>query len=136
MLLKDLIINVCFFRFTPPSLYLGSGEKIQNFIDSFEENSAFSLKDSYLEIDFNVTHRAVGQACCAVGDYIRLVDLVLSALFKDFRLTGNRGEEREEIDNAYISFLLNKLISNSKNSDDVSISFHRDNTSRGKNDYE
>ena len=48
-----------YIRFTQPSLNLVKGENIQFFIDIPMQDSAFSLKDSYIEFDFNVTHRAV-----------------------------------------------------------------------------
>ena len=50
------------FRYTPLSLNLVNGENFQSFIDIPREDSAYSLKDSFLEIDFNVTHRAGAHA--------------------------------------------------------------------------
>ena len=42
-------------RYTPPSLNLINGKCNQIFIDLPREYSAISLKDSYLEVHFNVT---------------------------------------------------------------------------------
>ena len=42
---------------------------IQSFIESSGEDSAISLKDSYFELDFKVTHRAGVHALCADGDH-------------------------------------------------------------------
>ena len=50
-------------------------KKKQIFIDIPTEDSAISLKESYLELDFNVTHRAGAHPQYAVGDHIRLVKL-------------------------------------------------------------
>ena len=43
-------------RYTPASLNLMNGENNQAFIDIPREDSAISLKDSYLALDFIVTH--------------------------------------------------------------------------------
>ena len=53
-----LILKSDYIRYKPPSLNLVKGENNQIFIDIPREDSAISLKDSYLELDFNVTHRA------------------------------------------------------------------------------
>ena len=52
------ILNWDYIRYTPPSLNLVNGENNQIFIDIPREDRAISLKDSYLELNFNVTHRA------------------------------------------------------------------------------
>ena len=67
--------------YTPPSLNLINGDNNQIFNDIPREDSAISLKDSYLELDFNITHRAGGHARYADGDHIRLVNLGPVALF-------------------------------------------------------
>ena len=55
----DRPIIICdYITYTPPSLNLVKGENIEVFIDKPREDIAISLKDSYLELDFNVTHRA------------------------------------------------------------------------------
>ena len=45
-------------RYTPPPLNLVNGENNQIFILIPREDSAISLIDSCLELDFSVTHRA------------------------------------------------------------------------------
>ena len=42
-------------RYTQPSLNLLNGKSNQTFIDLPREDCAISLKDSYLELDFNAT---------------------------------------------------------------------------------
>ena len=45
-------------RYTPPALNPVNGENIQVFSDAAREYSVFSLKDCYLDLDFDVIHRA------------------------------------------------------------------------------
>ena len=121
------ILECDYIRYIPPSLNLLNGENNQFFIDIPREDSAFSLKDSYLELDFNVTYRAGAHARYVDIDYIRLVNLGPIALFKKYRLTRSSGKEIGEIDNAQFICLMHKLISSSRDSDDLSIGFHRSN---------
>ena len=83
------------------------------------------MKDSYLELDFNVTHRAGAHARHLDGDHIRLVNLGPIALFKKYRLKSSSGKEIEEINKAHVICLRHKLMSSSRVSDDLSIGFHR-----------
>ena len=129
----DRPIRKCdYIKYTSPSLNLVDGESIQIFSDIPREDSAISLKDSDLELDFNVTHRAGAHAPYADGDHIRLVNLGLLALFDKHRLTSSSRKEIEEIDNALVICLMYKLISSSRDSDDLSIVFHQNNGARGK----
>ena len=90
------------------------------------------MKDSYQELDFNVTHRAGAHARYADGDHIGLVNLGPIALFNKYRLTSSSGKEIEEIDNAQVVCLMHKLISSNRDSEDSSIGFHRSNAVREK----
>ena len=63
--------------YTPPSLTLVNGANNQIFIDIPRKDSAKSLKDSYLELDFNVTHRTNAHIRYVDGNHIRLVNLSL-----------------------------------------------------------
>ena len=60
-------------------------EKIIIFFDITREYSAFSLKDSYLELDFKVTHRVCAHARYVETDHIRLVNQGPIALFNKNR---------------------------------------------------
>ena len=117
------ILKCDFIRYTPPLLNLVNGENNQIFKDIPGEESAISLKDSYNQLNFNVTHRAGVHARYADGDHIRLVSL--GSVFFCNRLSSSSGKEIEEIDNAQGICLLRKLISSSRDSDDLSIGFHR-----------
>ena len=84
--------------YTPPWLNLVNGEIDQFFIDIPRKESAISLRDSYLELDFNVTHRVSAHARYADGGHIRLVNLGPIALFNQYRLKSSSGKEIEKID--------------------------------------
>ena len=100
-------------------LNLVIGESNQFFIGLPREDNAISLRDSYLELDFNVTHRAGTHAQYAFGDHIRIVNLCPIALFNKYRLTSSSGKEVGKIDKAHVICLLHKLISRSRDSDDL-----------------
>ena len=119
------ILKNDYLRYFLPSLNLVNGENNQIFIDITRENSAVSLKDSYFEIVFNVTHRAGAHARYADGDQIRLVNLTIIALFHKYRITSSSGEEIEEIDNSHVICSTYNLISSSRDSDDLSIGFQK-----------
>ena len=82
------------------------------------------MKVSYLELDFNVTHRASAHAWYVDDDNIRVVNLSPIAFTFKQLLTSSSGKEIEEIDNAHVICLMHKLISHCRDSDDSSIDFH------------
>ena len=71
-------------------------EKTTRFFDILKKDSAVSLKDSFLELDFGVTQKANGQNRCADGDHIRLVDSGLLSLINKFGLTGIESWRRKK----------------------------------------
>ena len=85
------------------------------------------MKDSYLEIDFSVTHRAGAHNRYVDGAQKRSVNLGPIDFFNKYRLPSSSDKETEESDNAYVICLMHKLISSSRESDGLSIDFHRSN---------
>ena len=124
MLLIDPFSNLIILDIQP-SLNLVNGENNQNFFDISRVDSAISLRDSYLELDFNVTHRGGTHARYVDEDHMKLVNQGAIALLNKNRWTSSSGKEREEIDNAQVICLLHKFLSSSRDSDDLSIGFHR-----------
>ena len=106
---------------------LVSGENNPTFIHIPREDSAISLKDTKNELDFNVTHRTGAHYRYDDGDHIQLVNLGSIAFLNKYRLTSSSGKEIEKIDNAHVICSKHKLISSSRDSDDLSIGFHRSN---------
>ena len=119
------ILKCDYNRYTAPSLSLVNGENNQIFIDIPRDDSAISLKDSYLDLDFNVINRSVAHNRDVYGEHNRLVNLGSMVFFIKYRLTSSSGKEIEEIDNAHVICLMHKLISSSRDSDDLSSGFHR-----------
>ena len=83
------------------------------------------MKDSYLELDFFITHRAGARGWYADGDLLSLVNLGLIVFFNKYRLTSSSRKERQKIDNAHVIRSLHILISSSRGNDDLLIGFHR-----------
>ena len=77
------------------------------------------MKDSYLELGFNVTHRAGALVRHVNDNHIRLVNLVPIALFNKYKSTSSSGKEIQQINNAHVNCLLYKLKSNSRDSEDL-----------------
>ena len=59
------------------------------------------------------------------GNDIKLVNLGAIALFSNFKLTTSNGKHLEDFSHAHLVSLMYKLITSSKNSDDLSIGFDR-----------
>ena len=114
-----------YIRYTPPSLNLVIGGINQNFIDIPREDSAISLKDSYIELDFNVFHENGAQVQYAEGDHIKLVNLGPFAFFDKYRFTNSSGKEIEETDNSHVICLMYNFLSSSRDSDGLSKGFDR-----------
>ena len=83
------------------------------------------MKDYYPELVFDVTQKAGAHNRYVDNDHIRLVNLGPIAFCNKNKLTSSPGKEREETDNAHVVCLMYKLISSSRDSDDLSIGFHR-----------
>ena len=56
------ILKYDYIRYTPPALSHVNGEKTKFSIDIPTEVSAISLKDSYIELIFDVTHRTAAHS--------------------------------------------------------------------------
>ena len=64
------------------------------------------------------------------GNFIRLVNIGPIALFSNYKLTTSSGKHLENIDYAHIVCSMYKLLTSSRDSDDLSISFHHDRNRR------
>ena len=113
------ILKKVFIRYTPPYLNLLNGENYQIFNDIPREDTAISLKGSYLELAFSVTYRAGAHIRYVDGDHIRLGNLGPIALINNNRLTSSSGKELQEINNAHVICLMHKLLSSSRDSEDL-----------------
>ena len=104
----------------------------QIYINIPSEASVIFLLNSYLELNFDVLQAATNNRYVDAND-IRLVNLGPIALFANYKLTTLSGKHLEEISQAHIVSLMYKLLTSSKDSDDLSIGFDR-NRGRRKNE--
>ena len=85
--------------------------------------------NSYIEIKFDVLQAATDNRYVDAND-IRLVNLGPIALFSSYKLTTSSGKHLEEISHAHIVSLMYKLLTLSKDSDDLSFGFNRNRDKR------
>ena len=88
--------------------------------------------NSYIELNFDVLQVATNNRYVDAND-IRLVNLGPIALFSNYKLTTSSGKHLEEISHAHIVSLMYKLLTSSKDGDDLFIGFDR-NRGRRKNE--
>ena len=82
------------------------------------------MLNSYLDLSFEVIKKD-DKSRYANGNDIRLVNLGLIALFSNFKITTSSGKHLEDISHSHIISLMYKLITSSKDSDDLSMGFDR-----------
>ena len=82
------------------------------------------MLNSYLDLNSEVIKKA-DNSRYANGNDIKLVNLALTALFSNFKLTTSSGKHLEDISHTHPVSLMYKLITSSKGSDDLSIGFDR-----------
>ena len=78
--------------------------------------------NSYLDLNFEVIKK-VDDSRYGNGNDIRLINLGPIALFSNFKLSTSSGRHLEDISHAHLVSLMYKLITSSKDSNDLSISF-------------
>ena len=78
--------------------------------------------NSYLDLNFEVIKK-VDNSRYGIGNDIRLVNLGPVALFSNCKLTTSSGKHLEDISHAHLVSLMYKLITSSKDSNDLSIGF-------------
>ena len=97
----------------------------QIFIKKPLEESVVYLLISYLDLNFDVLHSAIGNRYANRND-IRLVVLSLLAFFSNFKLTISSGKQLEDSSHSHIVSLVYKLIAGAKNTVALSIDFAPD----------
>ena len=90
------------------------------------------MLNSYIKLNFDVLRADNNNRYVDTND-IRLVNLGPIALFSIYKLTTSSGKHLEEISHAHIVSLMYKLLTSSRDSDDLSIGFDR-NRGRRKNE--
>ena len=126
------ILKCDYIRYSPAEISTINTANSQIHINIPREDSVISLLNSYLEINFDVLHAANNDRYVDAND-IRLVNLGPIALFFKYKSTTSSGKHLEEISHAHIVSLMYKLLTSSKDGDDLSIGFDR-NRGRRKNE--
>ena len=118
------ILKCDYIRYSPSEISTINTPNSQIYINIPREDSVISLLNSYIELSFDVLKAATSNRY-ADADDIQLINLGPIALFSNYRLTTSSGKHLENIDNAHIVCLMYKLLSSSRDSDDLSIGFDR-----------
>ena len=121
-----------YIRYLPAEISSINTANSQIFINVPREDSVISLLNSYIELNFDVLRADNSNRYVDAND-IRLVNLGPIALFSNYKLTTSSGKHLEEISHAHIVSLMYKLLTSSKDSDDLSTGFDR-NRGRRKNE--
>ena len=123
------ILKCDYIRYSPAEISTINTANSQIYINIPREDSVISLLNSYLELNFDVLH-AVNNNRYEDANDIRLVNLGPIALFSNYKLTTSSGKHLEEISRAHFISLMYKLLTSSKDSDDLSIGFDRNRNNR------
>ena len=118
------ILKCDYIRYSPAETSTINTPNSQIYNNIPREDSVISLLNSYLDLNFEVSKRA-DNSRYANGNDIRLINLGPIAFFSNFKLTTSSGKHLEDISHAHIVSLMYKLITSSKDSDDLSIGFAR-----------
>ena len=123
------ILKCDYIRYSPAETSTINTPNSQIYINIPREDSVISLFNSYIDLNFEVVKKN-DNSRYGNGNDIKLVNLGPIALFSNFKLTTSSGKHLEDISHAHLVSLMYKLITSSKNSDDLSISFDRSATRR------
>ena len=126
------ILKCDYIRYSPAEISTINTANSQIYINIPREDSVISLLNSYIELNFDVLRVDNNNRYVDAND-IRLVNLGPIALFSNYKLTTSSGKHLEEISHAHIVSLMYKLLTSSRDSDDLSIGFDR-NRGRRKNE--
>ena len=118
------ILKCDYIRYSPSEISTINTPNSQIYINIPREDSVISLLNSYIEINFDVLKAATSNRY-ADADDIRLINSGPIALFSNYKLTTSSGKHLENIDHAHIVSLMYKLLSSSRDTDDLSIGFDR-----------
>ena len=116
------ILKCDYIRYSPAETSTINTPNSQIYINIPREDSVISLLNSYLDLNFEVIKKD-DNSRYANGNDIRLVNLGPVALFSNFKLSTSSGKHLEDISHAHLVSLMYKLITSSKDSNDLSIGF-------------
>ena len=123
------ILRCDYIRYAPAETSTTNTPNSQMYINIPRGDCVINLLTSYLDLNFEVIKK-VDDSRYGNGNDIRLVNLGPIALFSTFKLTTSSGKHLEDNSHAHLVSLMYKLITSSKNSDDLSIGFDRSSARR------
>ena len=126
------ILKCDYIRYSPAEISTINTANSQIYINISREDSVISLLNSYIELNFDVLRVDNSNRYVDAND-IRLVNLGPIASFSNYKLSTSSGKHSEEISHAHIVSLMYKLLTSSKDGDDLSFGFDR-NRGRRKNE--
>ena len=118
------ILNCDYIRYSPSEKSTICTPNCQIHFNIPRKDSVISLLNKYIELKFDILKTASSNTY-ADADDIRLINLGPIALFGNYKLTTSSSKHLENIDYAHIVPLMCKLLSSSRDSDDLSIGFDR-----------
>ena len=116
------ILKCDYMRCSPAETSTINTPNSEIFINIPMEDSAISLLNSYLDLNFEVIKKA-DNSRYGNGNDMGLINLGRIALFSNFKLTTSSGIHLKHISHAHIVSLMYKLISSAKDTNDLSINF-------------
>ena len=126
------ILKCDYIRYSPAEISTINTANSQTYINIPREDSVISLLNSYLELNFDVLKAGTNKIYADTDD-IRLTNLGAIALFSVYKLVTASSKHLEEVAHAHFVSLIYKIVTSSKDSDDLSIGFDR-NRGRRKNE--
>ena len=116
------ILKSDYIRYSPAETSTINTPNSQIYLNIPREDSVISLLNSYLDLNFEVIKR-VDNSRYGNGNDIRLVNLGPVALFSNLKLTTSSGKHLEDNSHTHLVSLMYKLITSSRDSNDLSIGF-------------
>ena len=113
-----------YIRYSPSEISTINTANSQIYINTPREDSLISLLNSYIDLNFDVLNAATNNRY-ADGADIWLINLAAIALCSNFKLITSSGKHLDNIDHAHIVSLMYKLLTSSRDSDDLSIGIDR-----------
>ena len=123
------ILKCDYIRHSPSEISTINTANSQIYINIPREDSLISLLNSFIDLNFDVLNATTNNRY-ADGADIWLINLAAIALLSNFKLTTSSEKHLENIDHAHIVSLMYKLLTSSRDNDDLSIGFDRDRNKR------
>ena len=123
------ILKCDYIRYSPAEISTINTAISQIYIKIPREDSVISLLNSYLELNFDLLQAASNNKHLDAND-IKLNNLGTIALFSNYKLTTSSGKHLEKISHAHVVSLMYKLLTSSKDIDNLSIVFDRSRNKR------